>query len=200
VLAACSPSSDLPSRRGEHNADRDGAQAHRDGYPDALFLEVEGLDLRPAGALPRALAAWDAWADAHRDAAAGAVAPRGLHLGRVGGAEKSAVRARDARERHALRRRWELQAARLEQQGARVLCKLGAAQFAERSYAARVAAERRALPQPEAWGQRSPKLPEQAALKMLRPRAVSRDAAEARPRAKAGRALLSQEALRPVAR
>ena len=159
------------------------------------------LDLRPAGALPRALAAWDAWDDAHRDAAAGAVDPQGLLLGRGDGAEKSAVPARDARERRALRRRWELQAAPLGQQAARALCKPGAAQFAERSYAAPVAAERRALPQPEARGQRSRKLPEQTALKMLRPRAaVSQPAAEARPRAKARRALLEQEVLRPVAR
>jgi len=121
----------------------------------------------------------------------------------VGGAEKSAVPARDARERRALRRRWELQAAPLGQQAARALCKPGAVQFAERSYAAPVAAERRALPQPEARGQRSPKLPEQTVLKMLkmlRPRAASQPAAEARPRAKARRALLKQEVLRPVAR
>jgi len=118
----------------------------------------------------------------------------------VDGAEKSAVPARDDRERRALRRRWELQAALLGQQAARALCKPGAAQFAERSYAAPVAAERRALPQPEGRGQRSSKLPEQTALKMLRPRAVSQDAAEARPRAKARRAWLEQEALWPVAR
>ena len=158
------------------------------------------LDLRPAGALPRALAAWDAWGDAHRDAAAGAVDPQGLHLARVDGAEKSAAPARDARERRALRRRWELQAARLGRQAARVLCKPGAAQFAERSSAALGAAERRALPQPEARGRRSPKLPEQTALKMLRPRAVSQDAAEARPRAKARWERLEQEVLWPVAR
>jgi hypothetical protein len=118
----------------------------------------------------------------------------------VDGAEKSAVPARDARERRALRRRWELQAAPLGQQAARALCKPGAAQFAERSYAAPVAPERRALPQPEARGQRSPKRPEQTALKMLEPRVVSQDAAEARPRAKARRALLEREVLRPVAR
>lgn len=179
MLAACSPSSDLPSPRAEHNADRDAAQARRDGYPDALFLGAGEPDLRPAGALPRALAAWDAWGGAHRDAAAGAADPQGPHLGRVDGAEKSAVPARDARERRALRRRWELQAARLGQQAARALYKPVAAQFAERSYAAPAAAEGRALPQPEAGGQRSPKLPEQTALKMLRPRAVSQDAAEA---------------------
>jgi hypothetical protein len=112
------------------------------------------LDLRQADARPQGPTAWDAWDGAHRDATVDALR-RPVRPGqrRVDGAERLAGRVRDVRERHALRRRWELQAAlaaELEAPAAPGLCTRVADQFAARSCAARAAAEQPAWPRPAA--------------------------------------------------
>ena len=75
----------------------------------------------PADARPRATAAWDASACARQDAAAD-VARQELFPQPAVGAERSAGRVRDVRERDVTCRRWERRAARVAQWDAEAPC------------------------------------------------------------------------------
>jgi hypothetical protein len=119
----------------EHSADRDVALDLLDGSRAGSCPEAEAPDLRPADALPQALAAWDASDDAHRDEAA-AVADLHRVLAWVDAAGKLVVPAPDVREPHASRRQWELQVALEAEPDEPELCTRVVALFAERSSAA----------------------------------------------------------------
>ena len=69
-MAECSPSLGLPSRREEHNADRDAAKDHQDGCRDAWGLEEAIRDQRQSVACQSETAAWDAWDGVRPDASA----------------------------------------------------------------------------------------------------------------------------------
>jgi len=152
-------------------------------------------DLHPAVARPRALAVWDAWDDARRDEAEDAA---DHHPVRADAAEKSVGQELDVPARHASRRRSELQAAPAAEPDAPEPYKQVAAQSAERSYAALVAADLLVLPLQEARPERSPKPSEVLAQKEAQ-QAMSLHAPEARPLAKT-RALTQLEVLLRVAK
>jgi hypothetical protein len=116
--------------------------AHPDGCQAASYLEEEAPDLRPADALPRALAAWDASVAAHPDAAADAAHLQGLHLEPADAAEKSVGQELGVPEQHASRRRSAPQVVPVVavETDARALCTQAVVQFVEQSCAARAVA------------------------------------------------------------
>ena len=140
-MAACSPSSGLPSRHAERNAVLDGELDHPDGCRAAWSQEVEEPVQHRADAHLPELAAWDAWVGVRRDATADAEHPE-LHLPSADGAEKSVGRELDAQVRDAERWRWELRAAPAAALAAGEPCTPGAVRSAERSCAALEVAER----------------------------------------------------------
>lgn len=140
--------------------------------------------------------------DARRDEAADAADRRGLHSAQADDVEKLVALAPDDRERHALRRRSELQVAPAAelQPDARELCTPAAGRFAERSCAAPAVAEQLALPQPEPLAERSPKPRAPLAQKKMVLRAVAQDAPEEQLLAKTRQARMELEAQPRVAR
>jgi hypothetical protein len=120
------------------------------------FPEVVRPALRRADALPRALAAWDAWGDVRRDEAVDAADLR-LDPRRAGAAEKLVGRARDGPVQADLRRRLELRVAPEAELAAPAPYTRVAGQFVERSCAVRAEAETLVLPQPEVLAVHSPK-------------------------------------------
>jgi hypothetical protein len=104
---------------------------------------VEGPGLRPEDALLQAIAAWDALACARRDGAADALY-LGLHPQRADGVEKLADRARDDQGLDACRR-LELPAVPEAARRGLAPCTQAVDLFAERSFAAPVAAGSDAL-------------------------------------------------------
>jgi hypothetical protein len=114
--------------------------ARPDGFPDASFPEVEAPVLLRAGALLQAPTAWDASAFARRDAAADEL-HRELRRPSADAAEKLVGQARDVPALDALRRRSELRVAPAVGSIGSELYIPDAAQFVERSCAAREAQE-----------------------------------------------------------
>jgi hypothetical protein len=165
-----------------------------------LCPEEEAPDLRPADALPRALAAWDAWGAAHPDEAVDAVHLPGLRLELADAAEKLAGQELDVPEQHASRHQSELQVvlAVAVETDALELCTQAAAQSVEQSCAAPVVAQQLALPQQQAKAARSKPL-EPLARKMPEQQVVLLDAPEEHSRAWIQPVSMQQEMLRPVA-
>jgi len=140
-MAEYSPSSGLPSRREEHNADQDAAKDHPDGCRDVWGQEAVIPGQRRWGVCRSATASWDAWDAVRPDA----LAFRQL-VGRDADAGKLAALAPDAREQDGLH--WDLQrqidrrrdVAHLRAQDESAPGKPDAALFAAQSCVVRIAA------------------------------------------------------------
>jgi hypothetical protein len=103
-------------------------------------LEAEALDPRPADALPRATAAWDASACARQDAMVDAPHQE-VRPPSADGAERLVAPVLAAQARDDSTPQWEPRAAPAVAPGAEELCTPAAARSAEQSSAAPVAAQ-----------------------------------------------------------